>query len=74
MALIDIKHTFAAFDKVQSGLKKIIFFISCISMVLFTGYYAYLIASNVANLIYLIAYSVLCLVVITSFILELVFK
>lgn len=74
MALIDIKHTFAALDKVQSGLKKIIFFISCISMVLFTGYYTYLIITNVNHLLYLIVYSVLCAVVITSFILELVFK
>lgn len=43
-------------------------------MILFTGYYVYLIMNNIDNLIYLIAYSVLCLVVIISFILELVFK
>ena len=43
-------------------------------MVLFTGYYTYLIITNVNQLLYLIVYSVLCAVVITSFILELVFK
>lgn len=74
MAFVETKHTLAAVDRIKKELSVFMMIISIGSMLIFSCYYAYLICSNLNSITHLIAYIVLFVIAIMSFIIEMVLK
>ena len=74
MAFIETKHTFAAIDIIKKELSKIANVLSIILMILFSLFYVGSIIININSIFHIIAYSVLLLAVIVSFIVETALK
>lgn len=70
MKLLELNHTFSRFNKIKNDLLRLVSIIGCISMVLFAGYYVYLITLNFERTIYLVIYSILFLTIMATFIVE----
>ena len=70
MKLLELNHTFSRFNKIKNDLLRLVSIIGCISMVLFAGYYVYLITLNFDKLVYLIIYSILFSTIMATFIVE----
>jgi len=74
MSVIELNNTFAGFKKLKNDLTILTSIISYSSMVIFAAYYIYLIVKNVENPLYLAIYSVLFLVILGSFLIEISLK
>lgn len=74
MAFIETKHTFAAIDIIKKELSKIANVLSIILMILFSLFYVGSIIININSIFHIIAYSVLLLAVIVTFIVETALK
>ena len=74
MAFIETKHTFAAIDIIKKELSKIANVLSIILMILFSLFYVGSIIININSIFHIVAYSVLLLAVIVSFIVETALK
>ena len=74
MAFIETKHTFAAIDIIKKELSKIANVLSIIGMIFFSLINVGLIIHNLNSIFHIIAYSVLLLAVIVSFIVETALK
>lgn len=70
MKILELNHTFSRFNKIKNDLLKFVSVIGYISMILFAGYYVYLLTLNFEKLVYLIIYSVLFLTIMAAFIVE----
>ncbi len=67
---LETKHTLSVLDKIKKDIRSVLFFVQIASMVVFSGYYIYLICINAQSLPHLVAYIVLFGVVATSFVTE----
>lgn len=74
MNLIKIDHTMAAIEKIKKELSIFMIVLSVACTIIFSFYYAYLIYNNLNELPNLVAYIILFITVILSFIIELVLK
>lgn len=70
MSAIELNNTFAGFKKLKNDLTRMTQIFSYTSMFLFAIYYVYLIIKNIESPLYLVIYSVLFLVILASFIVE----
>lgn len=71
---LETKHTLSVLDKIKKDIAGVLFFVQIASMVVFSGYYIYLICINAHSLPHLVSYIVLFGVVATSFVTELMTK
>jgi len=74
MSFIYSNNTRAGLEKIKKDLIKAGMVVSCISIVVFTLYYSYLIYKNITKPLYLVVYSILFLGVVATFIVEMILK
>lgn len=74
MSAIELNNTFGGLKKLKDDLKKKAQIFSYTSIAFFTVYYIYLLIKNLSNTFYLVAYSLLFLGVIASFIIEILLR
>lgn len=70
MDFIELDNTMGGLRKIKEALTKVVIIFGCLSMILFAGYYSYLMVKNVNEFLYLIIYSVLFVIVLASFIVD----
>ena len=70
MSLIELDNSAGGLRKIKEEFKKLTVIFSCISVILFAIYYGYLMVKNIDEALYLIIYSVLFVVVISMFMVE----
>ena len=71
---LSIKYTSAAIRLIQRHLLSLLFILNIVVQVLFVAYYCYLIATNLSSIPYIVLYSVLIGISLTTFTTELVLR
>ncbi len=74
MAILETKHTGSRIEKIKKDLIRVVTAIGCLSMLIFLAYYIYLVTLNFDDVFYLIAYSILIVLILTLFVVELSLK
>ncbi len=70
MKFLELDNTLAGVNKLKNDLNKFLQIFNVISMILFSFYYVYLILKNLNNVLYLVVYSILFVVLISTFFIE----
>lgn len=74
MTIIETKHTLSRLNKIKRDLLKAKNILSYLGMIVFLGYYTYLISINLDNLLYIGIYSCLIFSILLFFIIEISIK
>ena len=74
MSAIEYSNTLTGINKLKQSLSRITKIFSYISIIAFSFYYIFLIYKNLSNIPYLAIYSVLFIILIISFLIDILFK